>query len=102
MTSTSGLFIADNVIGLFFGTVFRFFAYRFWVFSETMGSDPAFAHDREYLTGQLPAVPAPDQHEGSVAEAEAEAEQGEGTGTASAPSSAPAARSESEGMDPAR
>lgn len=62
VTSTSGLFIAGNVVGLFFGTVFRFFAYRFWVFSETMESDPAFAHDREYLTGQFPAVPAADEN----------------------------------------
>lgn len=56
VTSTTGLFIAGNVIGLFFGTVFRFFAYRFWVFSETLEADPRFSHDREALTGQMPHI----------------------------------------------
>lgn len=58
LTDSTSLFIAGNVIGLFFGTVFRFFAYRFWVFTEEMDADPAFAHDRELLTGQLPVVRA--------------------------------------------
>ncbi|MFC7403076.1 GtrA family protein [Citricoccus sp. GCM10030269] len=56
ITSTTGIFIAGNVVGLFFGTVFRFFAYRFWVFTEEMDADPSFAQDRERLTGELPVI----------------------------------------------
>ncbi|MFC0582033.1 GtrA family protein [Micrococcoides hystricis] len=33
INSVTGLFIAGNVVGLILGTIFRFFAYRFWVFS---------------------------------------------------------------------
>ena len=33
VNSVTGLFIAGNVVGLVLGTIFRFFAYRFWVFS---------------------------------------------------------------------
>lgn len=56
ITSTTGLFIAGNVIGLFLGTVFRFFAYRFWVFTEELDADPKFKDDRERLTGELPVI----------------------------------------------
>lgn len=69
VTSTTGVFIAGNVIGLFFGTVFRYFAYRFWVFSEEMDADPNFAQDRELLTGDLPVIQAPPAaHSRSVGE----------------------------------
>lgn len=56
LTDNTSLFIAGNVVGLFFGTVFRFFAYRFWVFTDELDADPAFAHDRELLTGQIPVI----------------------------------------------
>lgn len=57
MTSQSALFIAGSVVGLVLGTIFRYFAYRFWVFNEELDEDEAFAGDRELLrTGALPVV----------------------------------------------
>lgn len=56
VTSTTGIFIAGSVVGLILGTIFRFFAYRFWVFTEELDADPDFAHDRERLTGQVPVI----------------------------------------------
>lgn len=56
VTSTTGIFIAGSVVGLVLGTIFRFFAYRFWVFTEELDADPQFAHDRERLTGQMPVI----------------------------------------------
>lgn len=56
VTSTTGIFIAGSVVGLILGTIFRFFAYRFWVFTEELDADPQFAHDRERLTGQVPVI----------------------------------------------
>lgn len=47
--SKVGLFIAGSVVGLILGTIFRFFAYRFWVFTAELDEDPEFAHDRELL-----------------------------------------------------
>lgn len=47
--SKFGLYIAGNIVGTILGTIFRFFAYRFWVFSEELDQDPEFAHDRELL-----------------------------------------------------
>lgn len=41
--TTQADFIAKNVIGLVLGTIFRFIAYRYWVFSEELAQDPAFA-----------------------------------------------------------
>lgn len=68
VTSTTGIFIAGSVVGLVLGTIFRFFAYRFWVFTEELDADPQFAHDRERLTGQMPVVrteDTPDRHRGN-------------------------------------
>ncbi len=56
VTSTTGIFIAGSVVGLILGTIFRFFAYRFWVFTEEMDADPRFKDDRERLTGELPVI----------------------------------------------
>ena len=44
------------MVGLILGTIFRFFAYRFWVFTEELDADPRFADDRERLTGELPVI----------------------------------------------
>ncbi|GAB3521433.1 GtrA family protein [Arthrobacter monumenti] len=41
--TTHADFIAKNVIGLVLGTIFRFIAYRYWVFSVELAEDPAFA-----------------------------------------------------------
>ena len=56
VTDPTGLFIAGNVIGLFFGTVFRYFAYRFWVFKEELDVEPGFANDLAIITGQMPVL----------------------------------------------
>ncbi|MFJ3313083.1 GtrA family protein [Micrococcus endophyticus] len=56
VTDPGGLFIAGNVVGLFFGTVFRYFAYRFWVFKEELDVEPGFANDIAIITGQMPVL----------------------------------------------
>jgi hypothetical protein len=33
------------------GTIFRFFAYRFWVFNEELDQEPEFSHDHELIEG---------------------------------------------------
>ena len=38
-------FVSGGVIGLILGTVFRFLAYRFFVFNEELDADPAFSQD---------------------------------------------------------
>jgi len=45
-------FIAGSVVGLVLGTIFRFFAYRFWVFTEELDEDPNFADDRKILENE--------------------------------------------------
>ncbi|MFI5084703.1 MAG: GtrA family protein [Actinomycetales bacterium] len=45
-------FISGSVVGLVLGTIFRFFAYRFWVFTEELDEDPAFSHDRDLIDGR--------------------------------------------------
>ena len=49
LTDTTSVFIAGSVVGLVLGTIFRFFAYRFWVFGAEMDAEAEFAHDRELL-----------------------------------------------------
>jgi len=56
VTSAGGMVLFGNVIGLAFATVFRFIAYRLWVFSEAVEADPATVRDREMLTGAIPRV----------------------------------------------
>ncbi|MBB4734620.1 GtrA family protein [Micrococcus cohnii] len=51
------VFIAGNVIGLFFGTVFRYFAYRFWVFQSHLDGAPDHAEAPALITGEMPYVP---------------------------------------------
>ncbi|MNI97263.1 hypothetical protein D3C73_1558770 [compost metagenome] len=43
------LFIAGSVVALVLGTIFRFFAYRFWVFNEELDAEPEFSHDHKLL-----------------------------------------------------
>jgi putative flippase GtrA len=56
------LFIAGSVVGLVLGTIFRFFAYRFWVFNEELDQEPEFSHDHDLIElhhqhrGQAPAA----------------------------------------------
>lgn len=56
LTDKTSLFIAGNVVGLFFGTVFRYFAYRFWVFREELDTEPGYEDDIAVITGQMPYV----------------------------------------------
>ncbi|ALE91496.1 polysaccharide synthesis protein GtrA [Arthrobacter alpinus] len=51
--STQADFIAGSVVGLVLGTIFRFFAYRFWVFTAELDEDPAFADDRKLIEPDL-------------------------------------------------
>ena len=41
--------IAGSVIGLVLGTIFRFFAYRFWVFTAVLDDEPGFSEDHNLL-----------------------------------------------------
>ncbi|POH60734.1 GtrA family protein [Arthrobacter glacialis] len=41
--------IAGSVVGLILGTIFRFFAYRYWVFTEELDQEPGFDHDHELI-----------------------------------------------------
>ncbi len=62
LNSKTALFIAGSVVGLVLGTIFRYFAYRFWVFNDVMDEEEAFKGDHELLkrepTGAIPVVEA--------------------------------------------
>ncbi|GAA1356492.1 hypothetical protein GCM10009596_05520 [Arthrobacter rhombi] len=58
LTDQTSLFIAGSVVGLILGTIFRFFAYRFWVFTEELDDEPGFDHDRELLGQRAPHASA--------------------------------------------
>lgn len=62
MNSKTALFVAGSVVGLVLGTIFRYFAYRFWVFNDALDEEDAFKGDHELLkrepTGALPVVEA--------------------------------------------
>ncbi|WP_231391712.1 GtrA family protein [Arthrobacter sp. 35W] len=55
-TSAYADFVAGSVVGLVLGTIFRFFAYRFWVFTEELDAEPEFAHDHELLEPEKPRI----------------------------------------------
>lgn len=46
--------IAGSVVGLILGTIFRFFAYRYWVFTAELDKEPGFANDHELLDPDAP------------------------------------------------
>ncbi|MCZ2403247.1 GtrA family protein [Paenarthrobacter sp. Z7-10] len=50
-TSAFADFMAGSVVGLVLGTIFRFFAYRFWVFTEELDEEPGYARDHELIEG---------------------------------------------------
>ncbi|MGN6405554.1 GtrA family protein [Sinomonas sp.] len=66
MTDKVSIFVAGSVVGLVLGTIFRFFAYRFWVFNEELDSEPGYEVDHEIfdhhhedriaVTGEQPVV----------------------------------------------
>ncbi|MEH0110318.1 GtrA family protein [Tersicoccus sp. MR15.9] len=45
LRDTTSSFIAGGVVGLALGTIFRFIAYRYWVFATELGTEPEFADD---------------------------------------------------------
>lgn len=47
--STRADVIAGSVVGLILGTIFRFFAYRFWVFTEELDAEPGYEGDRKLI-----------------------------------------------------
>ena len=63
LTGPTAMFISGSIVGLVLGTIFRYFAYRFWVFNDELDEDEAFRDDRERLglprTGSLARVEAP-------------------------------------------
>ncbi|MFJ6417864.1 GtrA family protein [Paeniglutamicibacter sp. NPDC091659] len=76
LTDTTSLFIAGSVVGLVLGTIFRFFAYRFWVFGAELDEEEAFAHDRELIgigadSGSAAKLAAPATEQAAPAENEA-------------------------------
>lgn len=64
ITSAGGMVFFGNIIGLGFATIFRFIAYRLWVFTEAMEADPKTAQDPELLTGSIPRVSSPSDEAG--------------------------------------
>lgn len=53
-TSFTADFIGGGVIGLILGTIFRFLAYRYFVFTQELDAEPGFEHDHEIIdTGTL-------------------------------------------------
>ncbi|WP_240629833.1 GtrA family protein [Specibacter cremeus] len=57
LESVSADFISGSVIGLVLGTIFRFFAYRYWVFTAELDAEPGFDHDHDLL--EKSGAPAP-------------------------------------------
>lgn len=41
--------IAGSVVGLILGTIFRFFAYRFWVFTDELDAEPGYEQDHKLI-----------------------------------------------------
>ncbi|MFJ2618796.1 GtrA family protein [Glutamicibacter sp. NPDC087344] len=62
LSDPTSLFVAGSVVGLVLGTIFRFFAYRFWVFGAEMDQEEKFAHDHELLASPKKSAPAPEQN----------------------------------------
>jgi putative flippase GtrA len=50
-------FVAGGVIGLILGTIFRFLAYRFFVFNEELDGDPEFANDHDATEAAIGVPP---------------------------------------------
>lgn len=65
MTDKVSIFVAGSIVGLILGTIFRFFAYRFWVFNQELDTEPGYQGDHEIFehdpTGSLAATGKPAQ-----------------------------------------
>lgn len=57
LTDTTSVFIAGSVVGLILGTIFRFFAYRFWVFGDkNIATRVPTGPELVLVTGSVPVV----------------------------------------------
>lgn len=60
LTSEFASFISGTIIGTILGTIFRYLAYRFWVYAKPLDQEPGFApstaSEMAAITGSLPVV----------------------------------------------
>ena len=71
LTSEFASFISGTIIGTVLGTVFRYLAYRFWVYAKPLDSEPGFApstaSEMAAITGSLPVQRQGRRRTGSTA-----------------------------------
>lgn len=71
LTSGTASFISGTIIGTILGTVFRYLAYRFWVYAKPLDSEPGFApstaSEMAAITGSLPVQRQGRRRTGSTA-----------------------------------
>lgn len=58
MTSQFAMFVSGSVVGLVLGSIFRYLAYRYWVFNESLDQEEGFEDDHE-LIGRDPESAGP-------------------------------------------
>lgn len=62
LTSPTASFISGTIVGTALGTIFRYFAYRFWVYAVKLDTEPGFApstaSEMAAITGRIPVVKA--------------------------------------------
>ncbi|NHU85340.1 GtrA family protein [Kocuria sp. JC486] len=60
LTSPTASFVSGTIVGTALGTIFRYFAYRFWVYAVELDDEPGFApsaaSELAAITGRLPVV----------------------------------------------
>lgn len=60
LTSPTASFVSGTIVGTALGTIFRYFAYRFWVYAVKLDDEPGFApstaSEMAAITGRLPVV----------------------------------------------
>lgn len=60
LTTPTASFISGTIVGTALGTIFRYFAYRFWVYAVELDDEPGFApsttSEMAALTGRIPKV----------------------------------------------
>lgn len=60
LTSPTASFISGTIVGTALGTIFRYFAYRFWVYAVKLDDEPGFApstaSEMAAITGRLPVI----------------------------------------------
>lgn len=60
LRSATASFVSGTIIGTILGTLFRYFAYRFWVYAVKLDDEPGFApsvaSEMAAITGHIPKV----------------------------------------------